>query len=297
MSWCRHVRGDMMFFAGLRSMAWVVRRPVMQRWAQVGTTWLRAVWTILLVVFTRWLVVRSGVVLARLLAAHSVHLRLQHTPSILPVIGHLDSIRRLTKGNLFFGRGCRQRSLVAASSQIQWQSLEEHEQLNFSRSTWMTIHFGPCLLCHCGAQQPCHADILISAYSRSFPDAFDRNDVLTSPPPTSDQLSYLAEVREEHDSSEVQRPTKDRYHLGQDGQVRVSRCKSASVTRFVVSATVFGFAGSRAAVEEELPTVRQLESGCDARQKVLRCLRYCKTLDGVGAGASQRVPFPERGGE
>ena len=57
-------------------MAWVVRRPVMQRWVLVVTTWLRAVWTILLVVLARWLVVRSGVVLAWLMAAHSVHLRL-----------------------------------------------------------------------------------------------------------------------------------------------------------------------------------------------------------------------------
>ena len=39
-------------------MAWVVRRPVMQRWLLVDTTWLRAAWTILLVVLaqggTQW---------------------------------------------------------------------------------------------------------------------------------------------------------------------------------------------------------------------------------------------------
>ena len=80
--------------------------------------------------------------------------------------------------------------LAAASSQIhtRWQSLEEHEPLNCSRNTWTTIdgfslQFGLCPVTQ------------ISACSRSFPDAFDRNDVLTSPPPTSDQLNYLAELR------------------------------------------------------------------------------------------------------
>ena len=38
----------------------------------------------------------------------------QCTPSILPVRGHLDSIRRLRKGDLYIGRGCRQRGLCCS---------------------------------------------------------------------------------------------------------------------------------------------------------------------------------------
>ena len=34
-----------------------------------------------------------------------------HTPLVVPVRGHLDSIKRLLRGDVFLGRGSRQRSL------------------------------------------------------------------------------------------------------------------------------------------------------------------------------------------
>ena len=55
---------------------------------------------------------------------------------------------------------------------------------------------------------------------------------------------------------------------------------------------VFGFAGSLAAVEEVLPTVRRLEGSCDAHQKVLRCFRYCKPRDELALGRVKESPFP-----
>ena len=132
----------------------------------------------------------------------------QNTPSILPVRGHLDAIKCLMKGDLYIGRGCRQRGLSCSqfanpykfakfgrSRAIELFStfLQDNAQLRLS---------GLRLVCRCGPQQPCHADILISAYSHSFPGAFDRDESHSGVPPTSDQLNYLAELREEHDSSE-----------------------------------------------------------------------------------------------
>ena len=139
--------------------------------------------------------------------------RFQNTPSILPVRGHLDAIKCLMKGDLYIGRGCRQRGLSCSqfanpykvakfgrSRAIELFStfLQDNAQL---RSALWTLS-GLRLVCHCGPQQPCHADVLISAYSHSFPGAFDRDDPHSGVPPTSDQLNYLAELREEHGSSE-----------------------------------------------------------------------------------------------
>ena len=109
-----------------------------------------------------------------------------------PTRGHLDSIKRLVKGGLKICRG-------SASSRIHSKfakfgraraiglfakHLDDDRQLE---SALLTLS-GLRLVCHCGSQQSCHADILITAFSRTFPDAFGRNDVLRSPPPTSDQL-------------------------------------------------------------------------------------------------------------
>ena len=77
-------------------------------------------------------------------------------------------------------------------------SLEDDQQL---RSSLWTLS-GFRLVCHCGLQQSCHADALISAFADEFPEAFDRNDTSASPPPTSMQLNYFEELKEEPHSSE-----------------------------------------------------------------------------------------------
>ena len=57
------------------------------------------------------------------------------------------------------------------------------------------------LVCHCTERQSCHADILIRAYREQFPSAYDRDDP-NSIPPSTEQLNYLARLREEVDSDE-----------------------------------------------------------------------------------------------
>ena len=208
---CRHVRcGMIFFFAGLRSLAWMVRRPGVQR--VLDTTWLR------LVVRVQWFggVQTNGSCLGVAPDDKLVSVlgrSFENTPSILPVRGHLDSIKCLMKGDLYTGRGYRQRGLSCSqfanpykvakfgrSRAIELFStfLQDNAQL---RSALWTLS-GLRLVCHCGPQQPCHADILLSAYSHSFAGAFDRDESHSGVPPTSDQFNYLAELREEHDSSE-----------------------------------------------------------------------------------------------
>ena len=111
------------------------------------------------------------------------------------------------KGDLYIGRGCRQRELSCSqfanlfkvakfgrsmAIELFARHLEDNVQL---QSAIWTLS-GLRLVCHCGPQQPRHADILISAYSRSFMGAFDRDESLSSSPPTSGQLNYLVELRE-----------------------------------------------------------------------------------------------------
>ena len=42
-----------------------------------------------------------------------------HTPLVVPIRGHLDSIKRLLKGDVYLGRGSRQRSLPKSRYCIQ----------------------------------------------------------------------------------------------------------------------------------------------------------------------------------
>ena len=148
----------------------------------------------------------------------------QHTFCPSRSRGHPDSMERSMKGDLNIGRGCRQGSwLQLVAIHTRWQNLEEDDNHQLQSAIWTLS--GLRLVCHCGVQQPCHADILNPAYSRAFPDAFDRNEA--SPPPTSNQLNHLAEVREEHDSSEGSTADEDSRPSG----VRMDRSRKADASR------------------------------------------------------------------
>ena len=57
-------------------------------------------------------------------------------------------------------------------------------------------------MCHCGLQQSCHADVLVSAFTKT-PGAFGRDDIAAASDPSSEQQTYFAELREEQSSSGV----------------------------------------------------------------------------------------------
>ena len=138
------------------------------------------------------------------------------TPLVVPVRGHLDSIKRLLRGDVYIGRGSRQRSLPKsrycntfkvsqvgrslAISSFRQALLSDHVLLN---SLWTLS--GTRLVCHCRATEDCHGDVLIEEFKKLFPTAHDRNQPC-GVPPGHEILSFLARLREEPESDEGSSP-------------------------------------------------------------------------------------------
>ena len=140
----------------------------------------------------------------------------QNTPLILSIRRHLESIKRLVKGDQNIGCGCRQRSsgpskfanpfkVAQHGRERAIQLFSRHLERDKSLRSALWTLSGLRLVCHCALRQSCHADALISAYSDEFPEALNREETSPVPPPTSLQHTYLAELREELDSRRVKR--------------------------------------------------------------------------------------------
>ena len=158
------------------------------------------------------------------------------TPLVLPVRGHLDSIKRLLKGDLYIGRGSRQRSLgksrycntykvsqygrSTAISKFRETLLADK---GLHRSLW-TIS-GTRLVCHCRVTEDCHGDVLVEEFRKMYPDAYDRTQRY-SVPPEPEILSFLARLREEPESDEGSSPdegvpSKMSGHLGKGHPMKI----------------------------------------------------------------------------
>ena len=137
----------------------------------------------------------------------------EDTPLVVPTRGHLDAVRRMLRGDLYIGRGCRQRGLArsrwcndfkvsvhgraTAISKFS-KKLQQDEALR--ADVWSLS--GLRLLCHCTPVQDCHADIIIQEFVRQFPGAYDAlNDV--TDPPGSEVLNFMARLREEHEEEDT----------------------------------------------------------------------------------------------
>ena len=55
---------------------------------------------------------------------------------------------------------------------------------------------GTRLVCHCRADQACHADSIITVYKELFPHAYDRKNNSTAAAPSAEVLNRLARQRE-----------------------------------------------------------------------------------------------------
>ena len=138
------------------------------------------------------------------------------TPLIVPIRGHLDSIKRLLKGDVYIGRGSRQRSLpksrycntfkvsqvgrAVAISSFRQALLADPALHN---SLWTLS--GTRLVCHCRATEDCHGDVLVEEFKKLYPAAHDRNQP-RGVPPGHEILSFLARLREEPESDEGSSP-------------------------------------------------------------------------------------------
>ena len=138
------------------------------------------------------------------------------TPLVLPVRGHLDSIKRSLKGDLYIGRGSRQRSLGKSKCCNTCKVSQYGRSMAISRfretlladkelhgSLW-TIS-GTRLVCHCRVTEGCHGDVLVEEFRKMYPDAYDRTRRY-SVPPEPEILSFLAKLREEPESDDGSSP-------------------------------------------------------------------------------------------
>ena len=138
------------------------------------------------------------------------------TPLVVPVRGHLDSIKRLLRGDIYIGRGSRQRSLLKSRycntfkvSQVgRSVAISSFRQALLAdpalhNSLWTLS--GTRLVCHCRATEDCHGDVLVEEFRKLYPTAHDRYQPCGSPP-GHEILSFLARLREEPESEEGSSP-------------------------------------------------------------------------------------------
>ena len=138
------------------------------------------------------------------------------TPMVLPIRGCLDSVKRLLKGDLYIGRGSRQRSLAKSRYCNTFKVSEVGREMAIDkfresllqdqalyRSLWTLS--GRRLLCHCRLHEKCHGDVLIQEFSNSYPQAYDRT-AKAGNPADSRVLNYVSRLREEPDSEEGSSP-------------------------------------------------------------------------------------------
>ena len=129
------------------------------------------------------------------------------TPMVLPTRGHLDSVKKFMRGDLYTGRGSRQRNLgrsrycnnfkvaeVGRDRAIQEFRTYLLGDKKLHGSLWTLS--GRRLVCHCQLTQRCHGDVLVEEFKNSYPDAYDRNK-LDGEPPSAAVLNFMARLREE----------------------------------------------------------------------------------------------------
>ena len=128
------------------------------------------------------------------------------TLSILPIRAHVDEVKSLKKGDVYIGRGSKERLLmpsfwanrykVARHGRTRCLALHKQE-IEEDPQYERRIHelTGKRLLCHCRMNQSCHGDNLIQLYLQVCPNAYDRR--VTVRAPTSAELNALAEARNE----------------------------------------------------------------------------------------------------
>ena len=130
------------------------------------------------------------------------------TPIVLPIRGHLDSIKQLMLGDIYVGRGSRQRNLwcnpfkVSEHGRALAVSKFEHHlrtDQDLNEALWQLS--GARLVCHCRPGEECHADIIRTVFKEQFPDAHDRDEV-SAKPPSAQVLNYMAKLREAPEQSD-----------------------------------------------------------------------------------------------
>ena len=112
-------------------------------------------------------------------------------PPIVPERGCVELVRKFMQGDYYIGRGSRERNLkpsvfgnpfkVAVHGRIgairRYEAMLRKNDDLLKRLPQLS---GFRLVCHCRANQACHADSIIKVYKSLFPAAFNREDISTA---------------------------------------------------------------------------------------------------------------------
>ena len=156
------------------------------------------------------------------------------TPMVLQIRAHLDSVKRLLSGDLYIGRGSRQRSLGKSRQCNTFKVAEKRQSLvSETRSFWTEVCFSRCgrylasdqFATVCRPADKCHGDVLIEEFRNSHPDAYHRATGGGAPPEPG-VLSFMARLREEpasDDGSSLDEgvPSKSTGHCGAGHSMKV----------------------------------------------------------------------------
>ena len=128
------------------------------------------------------------------------------TPENVPIRGCLDNIKQLMAGDVYIGRGSRQRGLQSSvwtndnkvSVYGRAAAVQQFGEKLRRENSWKDLLWtlsGVRLVCHCLPSQSCHGDEIVREYKNQQPAAFDREEEGGDPPEAA-VLDYLSRLRE-----------------------------------------------------------------------------------------------------
>ena len=142
----------------------------------------------------------------------SLHPRVQaEVPMVVPSRAWVDEVRTLKQGDIYVGRGSKQRGLLPSfwanrykvskfgrDRAVELHPKEVQEDPQYGRR----VHelSGKRLLCHCKATEKCHAQNLQELFRDLYPHAFDPSGSARTP--LASELNILAKAREDREESD-----------------------------------------------------------------------------------------------
>ena len=119
-------------------------------------------------------------------------LPLEETDFLSPRRGCVEDVEAFKRGDVYIGRGNRQRDLAPSTwgnphkvkehgREVAIAKFASHLSDSIERQEKLRALEGECLLCQCTMDQSCHGDVIISAFRSKYPDAYVIG-VTTEPP-------------------------------------------------------------------------------------------------------------------
>ena len=226
-----------------------------------------------------------------------------HTPMVIPIRAHLDSVKRLLKGDVHIGRGSRQRDLPKSRYCNNYKVSEVGPDAAIAgfrdaflqdkilyASLWTLS--GTRLVCLCRANENCHGDVLIEEFRSSFPTAHDRTNQL-GPPPDARILDYVARLREEPESDDGSGPDEGvpDKHAGHRGIGKPMQVGVGYVQRDLCDGQSLASPGRWAPASRVYPTTARWRCVADTFQRFTDFYGTQDLLVTLAIGNVDKCPF------